>query len=352
LYTVEEVVSQACWFPASIDFAKHQIQFIHTSHNTLDNSAFHDGRTPIELDSQTVAVDIDEALQWHECGATRHTPMRIIAHTSFCGSTLLARLLSSDSKNFSYREPQILVELSNLRNARQGPGLFHSRWAAIVAFVFAQFSLHWPQHHAAIVKPSNWANSLLADLHGHADLHMVQISSDITSYLCANLRGGKPRISYSLNLLNHLCEGRPLFRQALTDIENMQLPGISNILHLLALCLCIQEYEFQKNRAQNDRVLELNKNDLMVNPQRAVDLSVKALDIAKPYNTREDLHRAISVNAKTDERAAFSPTQESLQDSWIKREYSAELETACAWFAQRKESTSLHFDAATGGISA
>ena len=342
---INEIASQACWFPVSIDAEKSEIGFVQTSSHNLAHRAFHDGRSPIALNGKTATIDINKALQWHGSSNAKQTPLRLIAHTSFCGSTLLARLLSLEQKTCSYREPQILAELANLKSERHSLTLSPGRWADIVAFVFHQFTLHWPDQQSAIIKPSNWANILFSELGKNSSLRIVQISSDIESYLCANLRGGKSRISYSLNLLNHLCNNQDSSQRASAEIEEMKLPGIANILHLLALCLSIQESGFEQNREHNCRVLELSKKDLLINPGKAVDQSVEVLDIARPYRTRSELNEAVRNNAKIDERTSYSPTQEDLQNAWLLREYREEMTAACLWFEERKKRASRNRDA-------
>lgn len=336
MHELEEIVSRACWFPVSIDPEKSQIRFVQTSRERLDSCAFHDGRTPIALNGNAATLDIDEALQWHYSGKGEHSPLRIVAHTSFCGSTLLSRLLSLETKNCAYREPQILAELSNLKNEKHALTQSSDRWEALVAFAYQQFTLCWPDQQAAIIKPSNWANTLLADLGKRHDLRLVQISSDIESYLCANLRGGKPRISYSLKLLNHLSQARTSIESAITEIDQMQLPGIANILHLLALCLLVQEAEFDANKEQASRVLAISKRDLMVNPGSTANCAARTLNIDETCNADESLQRALRTNAKTDKQASYSSTEENLQNSWLKREYAVELEAACSWFEEHR----------------
>ncbi|MBE9540509.1 MAG: hypothetical protein IMF06_15610, partial [Proteobacteria bacterium] len=191
-----------------------------------------------------------------------------------------------------------------------------------------------------IIKPSNWANTLLADLGVLPDLRLVQISSDIESYLCAHMRGGKPRINYSLKLLNHLAQASVSINTAITEIEQMKLPVMANIFHLLALCLLVQEAEFDANKEQARIVLELNKKDLMRNPESAVNRAAKALGIAKPYDTQEALQHTLRINAKMDKPASYSPTEEGLQNTWLKREYRAELKAAYLWFEEQKAGTS------------
>ena len=74
----------------------------------------------------------------------------------------------------------------------------------------------------------------------------------------------------------------------------------------------------------------------MVNPGSVIDQVVQTLDIARPYTQRQEIRDAIKENAKEDAPSTFSPSQEELQNSWLKREYRHELQAACRWFDGHK----------------
>lgn len=62
---VNEIASQACWFPVSIDAEKSEIGFVQTSSHNLAHRAFHDGRSPIALNGKTATIDIDIVECWN-----------------------------------------------------------------------------------------------------------------------------------------------------------------------------------------------------------------------------------------------------------------------------------------------
>jgi len=83
--------------------------FAHRDENTFRTSAFLDGRIqPRPTRFSRLEPDQLEPL----AGVLQHTPDLLIAHTSFCASTLLARCLQHNEL-LCLREPRVLSTLAN-----------------------------------------------------------------------------------------------------------------------------------------------------------------------------------------------------------------------------------------------
>ncbi|MFT5099073.1 MAG: hypothetical protein ACI9VI_001666 [Candidatus Azotimanducaceae bacterium] len=256
------IVSEPDWFPVSINAEHHEITFINVDKKRLAGSAFHDGRTVIRRSPHSVSVDMEEIITCTERASVPLRPLRIVGHTSFCGSTLLSRLLSLDDTCFTYREPQVLVELTDLK--AQHHQLTHSKemWQGLVEFVFGQFSLPWADGQDMAIKPANWTNGLLDDLLTRPADRIVTMSSSIDSYLLANLRGGDASIRYSLNLLNSLISQVDRVSARVNKIEGRPLSPFGNVLHLLTLCLLAQESVLKGVYARFEGSVHLTKDQL------------------------------------------------------------------------------------------
>ena len=107
---IEQVLADARFFPAHIDFDRDCLILIETSRDRLMHTPFIDGRTPIG-EGIALEVPLREAIaaRWP---VTRR-PDRFIFHVAFCGSTLLSTLLDIEGRTFAEREPNVLVELSD-----------------------------------------------------------------------------------------------------------------------------------------------------------------------------------------------------------------------------------------------
>ena len=62
---------------------------------------------------------------------------------SFCGSTLMARVLDIDEKVFSYKEPQILLQLAEMKSAQNSYYRNKITWKSLISFVLGQFNKQW-----------------------------------------------------------------------------------------------------------------------------------------------------------------------------------------------------------------
>jgi hypothetical protein len=120
-------------------------------------------------------------------------PARIIWHTGFCCSTLLARMLDRPSRNLSLCEPQVLVDIAAAR--RTGAV---SRDAASSAAQHALVLLSRPfspgEH--VTIKPSPAANALLQLITVPAGQRMLFLYSDCRSFLISIYKMGEEGRKY------------------------------------------------------------------------------------------------------------------------------------------------------------
>lgn len=230
-----------------------------------------------------------------------------------------------------------MVELTNLK-AQQHP-LTHTSdlWSRIIEFVLGQLSLPWPSSQEVVIKPSNWANSLLDDLPMKLSDCIVTISSSIESYLQANLRGGDARICYSLNLLNSMTSQVEGLSTKVDQIERQPLFPLGNVLHLLTQCLLAQESALRRVQGRFEQSIHLTKERLLENPRKATMAASAALNLSHfPGSGADDrFEESLQQNAKEDRISNFSQNKESEHTEWLMKSYGDEISAACAWYAMQ-----------------
>ena len=203
-----DILRDPDYFPDRIDPASGLMRFVATSRGVLDHSSFLDGRSALGVTAFVAPIEEVAAL-----APAAADPVRWIFHTAFCGSTLLSRMCGVPGKVLCLREPQALVDLDSWRTGL-GDG-DRALYAALASAVVGQMAKARAPGEALLIKPSNWVNGALDDFLAPArgDRAMV-LSSDPAAFLVAVLRGGRPRIEYTLRLADHLLQSRPALRDA------------------------------------------------------------------------------------------------------------------------------------------
>lgn len=106
-----QAFSDARWFPVDVHVPRGEIGFLNLDEDLITGSAFLDNRmaapwqTPIWYAARNLPTTVLKA-----------TPA-LLFHTSFCCSTLLARLLQTTPQVVSLREPLVLRRLADAQFA-------------------------------------------------------------------------------------------------------------------------------------------------------------------------------------------------------------------------------------------
>lgn len=100
------LLTEAEWFPVDVDMRSRAVHFAHLPEAVIEAAPFLDNR--LDFDLKQVRIVPFESLR----GFPAVQPAWLW-HTSFCGSTLLARMLHVSPFNISLREPLVLRRLSD-----------------------------------------------------------------------------------------------------------------------------------------------------------------------------------------------------------------------------------------------
>lgn len=165
------------WFPFDIDVAGGRLQWVRADEALIADSAFLDPRMPLagRRNALTALAPI-AALR-----PAADTPAWLW-HTSFCGSTLLARILHLAPYSVALREPLVLRRLSDAADAGRDFG----PW---VAPLIALLSRPWQPEGRVVVKPThaalNLARAAMAQAPGSKAL---LLTSPLEDFLVSHLK--------------------------------------------------------------------------------------------------------------------------------------------------------------------
>lgn len=165
-------------FPMDLDVRNRRFLFRKTLIDALRSNPFLDNRF-IGAEDPVLPVDAD-VLQEQ---AMPQTPLPgFLLHTSFCCSTLLARLLDFPGRSLALKEPLILRRLADARqNGKDGAGLI----ALSVRLLFRDLN----DGAAILLKPSHVALNLAAELlHCTPAAKTLLISSTLEDFMISNIK--------------------------------------------------------------------------------------------------------------------------------------------------------------------
>jgi hypothetical protein len=196
------------WFAEKLDPLRNSVSFVFTDRQTLANQPFLDYRWKTErLPRREMSLDAAVA------ALQRSSPsphLNFIWHTSFCCSTLIARALDHPAHNLSLCEPQILVRIADIK--RSGLFMADGLSTRLPETVFRLLARTPEPGTHVIVKPSNFANVLIADAARATRGRALFLYSDLESFLISVAKSGIPLHKYARRLFSNIAgdSGQPL----------------------------------------------------------------------------------------------------------------------------------------------
>ena len=164
-----------------------QTRFLLTAERTLAEEPFADIRfEPLAIDSVTVATR--ELMRSFEQQDRPRPTTHYIFHHAFVCSTLLARCLNQSSAFFALKEPWILRRLADIKR-QHGNTIPESHWRVMHSTYFALLAKKYKSGRAVVVKATNVANNLVADIVRYSpEQKILYLYSDIESFLVSILK--------------------------------------------------------------------------------------------------------------------------------------------------------------------
>lgn len=170
-------IADAHWFPVDIHVPRREYGFLPIGPDVLERSTFLDTRIEAPL-REAVPVGVDVAAQ----AVMSAAPLAWLFHTSFCCSTLLARVLHLPPYQVVLKEPLVLRRLSDAR---------HARWPieGLVELTVRLLARPWDSGGAVVIKPTHAAlNIAVALLDATPQSRGVILTSSLDDFLVSNLK--------------------------------------------------------------------------------------------------------------------------------------------------------------------
>lgn len=148
-------LSDPNWFLDTIDLQKGRAVFLKVSRDQIEATPFLDERLPRHgFEARTVPI---ASLVPVTATSQRAAPA-FIWHSAFCGSTLLARLLSKAGTSLCLREPSVLTVIASLKRHDHT-----ANFEALSPAVFFALANVGAPSEKNIIKPTNVVNTLILD---------------------------------------------------------------------------------------------------------------------------------------------------------------------------------------------
>lgn len=327
---VNGVFQDPSWFPDRIDWQAKLLRMIRVDHDTICGSAFLDGRTPLATEPKAVRIvplrDLIDGIG-DEIGDARW-----IFHESFCGSTLLARALTIDNSALCLREPQVLLDFASW-HAAGVTSADRTLYCAALRAIVAKLSQRWSDTALVVIKPSNWANTIAADLRAaSAGGRAVAILTTAETFLVAVLRGGRERLRYVLELRNHMAMARPALAAAVADIPASESGTLTSAVSLAAQCFWMQRVILEETiRTRDDQqdMLTIQFPDWLAAPRDNVSRLQRGLGLRlSPATVAHSLARTLPRYSKGDNGVMFDKHAEDAANARVREIYAEPIRAA------------------------
>lgn len=184
-------------------------------------------------------------------------PVHFIWHTSYCASTLLSACLDAPGRCLALREPRVLVILAALKR-----GGHLGRSGDLARAVFGLLGRRFEPDEQILIKPSNGANSLIAEAAACTRGRMLLLHSDCESFVLSMARKGRAGFVYVRERFRNLAaDGHPVGRWPAGDLLRL------TDLELAALVWRMQMDALEAASARlGDRARTLNCRELLEDP--------------------------------------------------------------------------------------
>ena len=280
------------WFLDQLDLETGEARFVRVDRPTLSAQPFLDPRwSRTSLPSAGMPGSMLDAAEGDR------VPLHFIWHTSFCCSTVIAASLDQPGRCLALKEPRALVDLADLKRRQQTlkrPGLTRA--------VFGLHARRFEEGEQVLIKPSNFANNLIAEASEVTDGLMLMVYSSCRSFLISIAKAGEARRGYVRQLFISLAaDGHPQAQWPLTT-----LLGLSD-LHMAALVWTMQMSTMHAAMAAlGPRAASLDGDVFLKRPREALEAldDFFRLDLGSNEMDRRAGASALSRDVKTGVQGA------------------------------------------------
>jgi len=257
--SIRDVVLDPEWLPHAYDADGQALTFVHVPRDARSELTFlFDEHFAGKFTKMSFPGASVEAALAAELDSAAQAPIHFIFHTSFSGSSLLARALEIPGAATSMREPAIFTNLANRviqRDAQAGA----NRLELVLRLLERPFA----PNEAVIVKQSSFANRLVDPvLRARNSSRTVLLYSDLETYLISLLKRGLKGRIWGRKLFTNLT-GWSTLKFDLGPDETLELTD----MQVASLAWLMQIHQFNAlAKAFGPRVMLLESNEMFAAP--------------------------------------------------------------------------------------
>lgn len=323
--------SDSHWFPVDLDVQGGRLHFLRLDESVIARATFLDNRMPIGT-SVVTSLSLDDLRS--ETRPRQHAPAWLW-HTSFCGSTLMARMLHVAPHSVSLREPLVLRRLSDAADSDMKIGDFTQPVIRLLA-------RPWHEGGRVVIKPThaalNIADALMESSEGG---RAVVMTSSLDDFLISHLKKTSDTLAKTIVLAQRALRAAGDFRHRLAPTA-FKPP---DPLAAAALQWAAQRELVAALRDRfGDRIKVLDWERVQQDPVAAALEASDWLQLAVPAGRLESHALAeAGSHAKVPGRA-YSSQERSAENEWLRGRYSEPLTQARSW-AELHVLPRMRFDA-------
>lgn len=306
------------------------VSFLPSSLKRLQATIFLDGRSSFTSDPP-VDVEIDRLIV-----AANHMvvePRRVIAHMSFCGSTQLARLVDECGAGTVLKEPHALVDLADWQRMLREHHSEDPRFTPAVGAVLTILSRRWPGAPPTVIKPSNWANPVLAKLPMASGDRVLMLTITRRAFLVAAFRGGRDRLTFLARAASHFAVSLGQV-QTVDDAISSAADPLDQAARLVMVAHALQGRLFATlERMSPVQVARLDYAQILADPLSALTKARDHLALdGQPGKMEAAVRRLASSDAK-QAGAAFSVAAQDAENQLVEMHQRSRFDETIAWAA-------------------
>jgi hypothetical protein len=317
-------------FLHSVDIDGDRAFFLHTDSQLLRDASFLDGRTSIATTAPMPTPLSDAIAKTRPATAID----RFLFNCSFCGSTLLARLLDIPGRSLVLKEPRCLTDIAAWKTFEARDGKPMEKLRPSLNFARAALRRRFTANEAVSVKVANQGNALLDTLaEDAANIRPIFITISRASFLRAIFRGGVERMHHAASIAWHMATDEPDGDALLREAVGVGADPLRKAANLAILARFLQVGAFQRAARAggwNDAHV-IDYDDITTQPLKAAAKAARALDLdVNDNDIEQNVERFAGRYAKQPD-VQFSNDRQLVADRRVQSEHRQVFEDALAW---------------------
>jgi hypothetical protein len=317
-------------FLHSIDVEGDVAFFLRTDPQLLRDASFIDGRVSIAT-MAPAPIPLSELIAAAEPSVATD---RFLFNCSFCGSTLLARLLDVPGKSLVLKEPRCLTDIAGWKTTNSRDGRASDRLRPLLDLARAALRRPFTPGEAITVKVASQGNALLDTLaEDVAHVRPIFLTISRVGFLRAVFRGGVKRMHYATKIAWLMAADVPNGDFLLREAVSAGVEPLRKAANLAILAHDFQIILFQRAVQvagwNDDHVIDYD--EIARSPHEAAVKAAGALDLGLSDN---DIARNVARLANRNSKRPiepFSNDEQRLADHRLHSEHSQVFEDALAW---------------------